>query len=131
MILKIYWNEFKTFRTQYKELIIEKINEKIDQQNNLGKHIMELFKKNKLYFNGSEDVFTNVVDYIDENERKENIQCKICYNAKASVLLIHTDQACTICSTCVDKFSLNTECPFCKMDIKDNIFLYGPFKCFF
>jgi hypothetical protein len=119
-ILKVYWEEFKTFRIVFKDLYLDGLKAKCDKRNNLEKTIFELFKKHEIVLCDN-DLIDSLTKYVVESKEKVNIECKICYDKNTTHILIHEKHACTICESCMTKFNLNSPCPFCRMNIDNKL----------
>jgi hypothetical protein len=120
IILKVYWEEFKTIRGVFKDLYMNALNTKSYMKNNLENTIFQLFKNNEIKLK-SEDLIYGLNTYVVETKDKEDIGCKICYNNKTTHILTHETHACTICESCINNFNLNTPCPFCRMNIENKL----------
>ena len=118
VILKIYWNEFKSFRKTFKQSYDDIVNKTVNSDaRNITHTIKELFDKENIGYTESESVFDNIEHYMESNRNKQCIQCKICYNISVTYILEHEAHGCSICSECAEKFLINTPCPFCKLPI--------------
>lgn len=117
MILKIYWNEFKSIRKTFKNSYDDIVSKTMLNDVNIKDNVKELFDKENINYTESESVFDNIELYVESNRNKECIRCKICYNQSVNCILEHQDQGCSICSDCSQKLPLNTACPFCKLTI--------------
>lgn len=117
MILKIYWNEFKSIRKTFKTSYDDIVSKTMLNDVNIKKSVKELFDKENIEFRESESVFDNIELYVESNRNKECIQCKICYTNSVNCVLEHENQGCSICNDCSDKLPLLKKCPFCKLPI--------------
>jgi len=118
MILKIYWEEFKLFRGVFLEKYLTFKQTKIDQRIHLEDYLIKMLKK-EISFDPNRTLLQHMEMYINENQKKQNTQCKICYDNLVSHVIIHEEHTCTICLSCLDQIRTteNSKCPFCKLDI--------------
>lgn len=120
MILKIYWEEFKLFRGVFLEKYLIARQTKMDHRIHLEEHLTQLLQR-ELSFNKNYTLLQYMEMYINENRKKQNTQCKICYDNLVSHVIVHEEHTCTICVSCLNQIKAieNTTCPFCKLDILD------------
>jgi hypothetical protein len=120
LILKIYWEEFKTIRLLYKEIYFTSLNEYLAYKDNLENEIFKLLKVSEIQLDSTKNVIDNIKLYIEDNSRKTDTECKICYDNNATHLLQHKKHSCTICKECSQKI-LSSTCPFCKSKIEKTV----------
>lgn len=127
IILKIYWEEFKLFRGVFLEKYLKSKQTKMDQRIHLEEHLTLLLQE-EMFFDDNRTLVQNMQMYINENRKKQNIQCKICYDNLISHVILHDEHTCTICVSCLVQIRAteNTKCPFCKLDILDTKKLFIP-----
>ena len=124
MILKIYWEEFKLFRGMFLEKYLNAKQTKIDQRIHLDEHLTKLLQQ-EISFDDNYTLLQHMEMYINENRKKQNTQCKICYDNLVSHVIVHEEHTCTICLSCTDQIrrtattTQTMKCPFCKLDILD------------
>lgn len=121
MILKIYWEEFKLFRGMFLEKYLTAIQTKREHTIHLEEHLTKLLQQEISFDdNHTYTLLQRMEMYINENKKKQNTQCKICYDNFVSHVIVHEEHTCTICVSCLDQIrrtTENTKCPFCKLNI--------------
>nr|QOI90500.1 hypothetical protein HWQ62_00365 [Pyramimonas orientalis virus] len=120
-ILKVYWEEFKTFRETFKESYSNAINSKLSKKLNIEENILNLLNKRNIPIEDTDNVIDRIDRFINKTRNKVDMECKICYDKVSTQMLVHDNHACTICISCTDKFDVGTQCPFCRLTIKNKL----------
>jgi hypothetical protein len=121
MIIKVYWEEFKTIRNEYKIVFLAALNEKNNKKKNLELSIFQIFGKLDIHLDKEIDLIDSLETFVIETKTKVNMECKICYDKITAHVLIHDDHCCNICNTCIAHFRVNSPCPFCQTNINGKL----------
>lgn len=124
-ILKIYWEEFKLFRTKYKTAYDNAIERGCLNNTKLAEFIVLLFGRHNITIDPlKHSVYTFLENYMASTSINE---CKICYNKGVDGVFVHDTHACTVCTTCALKCMADqSTCPFCKLHIQRFVKLLVP-----
>jgi hypothetical protein len=90
---------------------------KMIKRKNLESTIFQIFKNNDVVLDEEIELIDALTNFVIDTKTKVNMECKICYDKITTHVLTHDEHACNICETCIDKFHVNTPCPFCRTNI--------------
>lgn len=117
VILRIFWEEFKLIRNQWRSVYNTAIEQQLDKDSQPLTLLSGLLQKYNISTTDESHVLDALEAHLESNNAKTLGECKICYSNSINSVFVHESHACAVCNKCVERLGTNAathSCPFCK-----------------